>query len=180
VSRNGGTTSVTALPERPSLLMTPDADIVAFITTEAVLADEHRYEEWEMLWADEARYWVCGPGDCDDPEAGFRQASFIYDNRARIASRVRQLRTHRRLGQVPASELNRVVSTMRLASAADPDEVACWANFVLALFRVGRLTMWSGRTLYRLRREPDRLSMLEKRVVLVNRAAPLDTFTFIL
>jgi benzoate/toluate 1,2-dioxygenase beta subunit len=179
VSGNGQSTTAAAV-ERPPVLVSPEPDVVDFITTEAVLADEHRYEEWETLWADQALYWVCGPGDCDDPEAGFRQASFIYDNRVRIGSRVRQLGTHRRISQVPASELSRVVGTMRQAPETEPDVVACWANFVLTEFRAGRVTVWSGRTLYRLRHDSDRFSMVEKRVVLVTRKAPIDTFTFIM
>ena len=37
--------------------------VVAFIYTEARLADESRYAEWEALWDDDAVYWVAGVSD---------------------------------------------------------------------------------------------------------------------
>jgi hypothetical protein len=56
-------------------------------TTEARLADEARYSEWEALWGDDALYWVpMHPGA--DPELTL---SYVYDNRARIRSRVAQI-----------------------------------------------------------------------------------------
>src|SRR5437588_13041756 len=91
----------------PGFVTLPEQQVIEFIITESLLADEHRYEEWELLWADEALYWVCGPGDFEDPKSGLYQASFIYDNRARIASRIRQLGPNRRLSQVPSSALAR-------------------------------------------------------------------------
>ena len=60
--------------------------IEEFLFLEARLQDEHRYDEWEALWEDDALYWVPMKDDAD-PE---RSVSYIYDNRARLASRIRQ------------------------------------------------------------------------------------------
>ena len=96
------------------------------------------------------------------------------------ASRIRQLATNRRISQVPTSELSRVVSNYRLADDPDPSVTACWANFALIEDRASRLRTWAGKSLYRLRDLEGQLQMIEKRVVLVDRSAALDTFTFIL
>ena len=46
-----------------------DPALTAFIYLEARLADEARYDEWEALWADEARYWVPRHEDTDSEHA---------------------------------------------------------------------------------------------------------------
>ena len=65
-------------------------EVSQFIHHEARLQDEHRYAEWEQLWTDDAIYWVPANGDDTDPE---QQMSIIYDNRSRIALRIR-LKVH--------------------------------------------------------------------------------------
>ena len=64
--------------------------VTAFIYKEARLQDEHQYEAWEALWTDDGVYWVPANGDDIDPE---KEMSIIYDNRSRIALRIRQLLT---------------------------------------------------------------------------------------
>ncbi|MHC1563692.1 aromatic-ring-hydroxylating dioxygenase subunit beta, partial [Actinomycetospora sp. C-140] len=88
--------------------------------------------------------------------------------------------TTRRISQIPASSLSRVVSNFCLVEDSDPGVVACWARFVLVEYRVERQRVWAGRVLYRLREVEGVYRLIEKRVVLVDRMAALDTFTFIL
>src|SRR5207248_5905583 len=116
---------------------------------EARLADEGRYDEWEALWADDGLYWI--PAGGDDPDPG-QQLSFAYDNRARIASRVRQLRAGTHHTQVPPSRLRRLLGNIELLGD-DGELVTMGANFLLTEYRRGNLTLWSGHTVYTLR--PD-------------------------
>ena len=69
-----------------------------FIYREARLADEHEYDEWEALWTDEAEYWLPAGGPTDEPSG---RMSVIHDNRARIATRVKQFHTGKRHAQTP-------------------------------------------------------------------------------
>ena len=69
------------------------------------------YEDWEALWTDDAIYWVPANGANIDPE---KEMSIIYDNRSRIALRVRQLLTGKRHTQTPQSRLRRMVSNIEL------------------------------------------------------------------
>jgi len=159
----------------------PPQWVIEFINTESDFADSHAYETWESLWADgEGTYWVCGPGQCDDPKLALKQVSLLLDNRARIGSRIRQLCTNRRVSQLPVSSLSRLVSNHRLAEDPDPAVVACWVNFQLAEYRAERETHWAGRILYRLRETPAGPRIIEKRVVLFNRGGLISTFTFLL
>ena len=64
--------------------------ICQFLYREARLQDEHRFDEWEALWTDDAIYWVPANGEDTDPE---QQMSILYDNRSRIALRIRQYHT---------------------------------------------------------------------------------------
>lgn len=154
-------------------------DVEAFVYLEARLADESRYDEWESLVTDDMHYWVpFGPGDY---EPGTR-VSYINDNRARLATRIRQLATGVHHAQDPPSSMRRVVSNIEIVSAED-GEFEVGSNFVLyehAVQATGHLRLWAGRTSYRLRRTPDGLRMAAKKVELVNSTSPLPNLPFII
>jgi len=165
---------VTGLPSA-SLGLEEHRALEAFVYREARLQDEHCYDEWEALWADDGIYWVpAGPHDLD-PQT---QVSFIYDNRARLASRVRQLKTGQRHAQKPASGMRRVVSNVE--TERDGDLICVHANFHLAEARHGRVNHWTGRTLYRLRPEADRYRMVLKKVMLVDSDQPIPNLGFLI
>src|SRR6266571_4053564 len=65
--------------------------VVEFLHREARLADEARYAEWLELWTDDGVYWV--PATTDPGANPERHLSHIYDNRARIETRVKLLQT---------------------------------------------------------------------------------------
>ena len=79
-----------------------------FLFREARLADESDYDGWEALWTDDGVYWIPANGDDIDPAT---QMSIIFDNRSRVALRVRQLKRQldrtleqmRRMGGGPAT-----------------------------------------------------------------------------
>lgn len=89
----------TATLEQPALGEAELREVTDFVYREARLADESRYADWEALWADDAVYWV-PRAEGHDPNT---HVSHIYDNRTRIATRVRQLLTGYRYSQEPAS-----------------------------------------------------------------------------
>lgn len=68
-------------------------EVTQFIYREARLQDEHQYDAWESLWTEDGVYWVPANGDDIDPE---QQMSILYDNRSRIALRIRQYHTGKR------------------------------------------------------------------------------------
>src|SRR5215475_6990909 len=95
--------------------------VTAFIYKEARLQDEHAYEAWEALWTDDGVYWVPANGDNIDPE---KEMSIIYDNRSRIALRVRQLLTGKHFTQTPQSRLRRLVSNIELLDTQPDGDIA--------------------------------------------------------
>src|ERR1700745_2387192 len=102
-----------------------------FLYREARLADEGDYDAWEALWTDDALYWVPVEGEGGDPQ---QQMSVIYDNRKRISTRLKQLRTGKRYAQAPASNLRRLLSNIEfLGGRENPDgglDLEIGANFL--------------------------------------------------
>jgi 3-phenylpropionate/cinnamic acid dioxygenase small subunit len=150
------------------------AEIEQFLYREARLADEGAYDAWEALWTDDGVYWV--PAEGDDPD---RCVSIIYDNRSRIALRVRQLKTGKRHAQTPPSSVRRLISNVEVLGEAG-DDVLVGANFLAVESRPRGTVMWAGRSEYRLRREAGALRLVRKTVILVDRARALPTMGFLI
>ena len=157
------------------------SEVEQFLYREARLADESQYDEWEALWTDDALYWVPVGGQGGDPR---REMSVIYDNRNRISTRLKQLRTGRRYAQAPQSNLRRLISNIEfLGGVPNPDgafDLEVGANFLAIESRARGTHLWGGRATYRLRREDDTLRLVYKKVVLVDNDRPLPTLGFLI
>jgi 3-phenylpropionate/cinnamic acid dioxygenase small subunit len=158
--------AVTARPDRQT--------IEQFLFHEARLADEHRYDEWEALWTDDALYWVPIRED-RDPET---QVSYIFDNRARIASRIRQLKTGRRHAQTPPSDMRRLVSNVEVIHHTG--HIEAQSNFILIESRRGAQITWAGRVIHELVPTGEGLKMRKKQVLLVNRREAIFNLAFLI
>jgi 3-phenylpropionate/cinnamic acid dioxygenase small subunit len=151
-------------------------EVEGFVYREGYLQDRHEYDAWEALWTDDGVYWIPANGDEIDPE---RQMSIIYDNRSRIALRIRQLHTGRRLAQEPKSNLVRVISNVEVMNAF-ADEIHVRANAIIFESTARRDTVWGTRYEYVLRRIGGALRMARKKVLLVNNAKALPTLAFLI
>lgn len=150
-------------------------EISQFLFHEARLQDEHRIQEWEALWTDDAIYWVPANGEDIDPE---RQMSIIYDNRSRIALRIRQFLTGKRYSQLPVSRLRRVIGNVEVLEETS-NGTRVTANMLLyESHRRGQI-MWAARNEYLLRQVDGQWRMAFKKVALVNNDAPLTTMGFL-
>jgi len=151
-------------------------DVTQFIYREARLQDEHQYEAWEALWADDGIYWVPANGEGGNPEL---EMSILYDNRSRIGLRVRQLMTGRRYSQTPKSRLRRLISNIEiLGTSADTIKVGC--NAFIYESNIKGETLWAARNEYDLRRAGDDFRMALKKVILVNNSEPLYNLAFLI
>ncbi|MGQ0837552.1 aromatic-ring-hydroxylating dioxygenase subunit beta [Actinokineospora sp.] len=151
--------------------------IEQFLYREARLADEHDYTGWESLWTDDGLYWVPANGDDTDR---MTQMSIIHDNRNRISTRIKQFSTGRRLSQVPASRLRRVVSNVEVLGIEENGDTTVEANFVLVESRERGKELWAGRYTYRLRTVDDELRMSYKKVALVDNDRVIPTLSFLI
>ena len=127
------------------------------------------------MWTEDSLYWAPANGQGGDPE---REMSLIYDNRSRIALRVRQLKTGHRHSQTPPSQLARILGNIELLTSRGADiEVACNARIFETNLRGD--TMWAARCRYRLRRVGGELKMAYKKVALVNNNKVIYTISFL-
>lgn len=151
-------------------------DVEQFLFHEARLADEHRYEEWEALWTDDAIYWVPANGADIDPE---REMSIIYDNRSRIGVRVRQLLSGKRYTQDPRSSLRRIIGNIELLGR-ERDDIRVAANAIVFESSQRGETIWGSRNEYTLRSASDGFRLARKKVALVNSDRAIYTMSFII
>lgn len=151
-------------------------DVTQFIVREARLQDEHRYDDWEALWTDDGVYWVPANGDDIDPE---QKMSIVYDNRSRIALRIRQYHTGKRFSQTPQSRLRRLVSNIEVLED-DGREIRAGSNALIFESHPRGDVLWAARNEYLLRREGEALRMARKKVMLVNNANALYSMAFLI
>lgn len=150
-------------------------EVSQFLFREARYADDHRYEEWEALWADDGIYWIPANGDDIDPD---RQMSIIYDNRSRIGLRVRQLLTGKRHTQEPQSRLRRIVGDIELLKTNGGElHVAC--NTMIFESALRGDIIWASRNEFVLRRDGDDFKIARKKVALVNNDKAIYTLSFL-
>ncbi|MFI8304998.1 aromatic-ring-hydroxylating dioxygenase subunit beta [Streptomyces sp. NPDC085927] len=156
-------------------------EVEQFLYREARYADENDYDAWEALWTDDALYWVPAGGADTDPVT---QVSVIYDNRSRISTRLKQVRTGKRYAQAPPSNLRRLISNIELlCGRRNPDggtDLEVGANFLVYESRARGNELWGGRTTYRLRRVDGELRLVRKKVVLVDNDKALPTLGFLI
>ncbi len=150
-------------------------DVTQFIYREARLQDEHQYDEWESLWTEDGVYWVPANGDGGDPE---QVMSIIYDNRSRIALRIRQYHTGKRFSQTPQSRLRRLISNIEVMED-DGRELSVGSNVLIFENQTRGDVLWAARTEYRLRRVDGGLRMARKKVNLVNNQDALYSMAFL-
>jgi 3-phenylpropionate/cinnamic acid dioxygenase small subunit len=151
--------------------------VTAFIYREARLQDEHQYEAWEALWTEDGIYWVPANGDDIDPD---KDMSIIYDNRSRIALRVKQLLTGKHFTQTPQSRLRQIVSNIELLEQQAGGDIAVASNSLVFESNLRDDTIWAARNEYRLRFVEGEMRMAYKKVTLVNNDKALYTLSFLI
>lgn len=152
------------------------AAVTAFLYREARLQDEHQYEAWEQLWTEDGVYWVPANGADIDPE---KEMSIIYDNRSRIALRVRQLMSGKHYTQTPQSNLRRLISNIELMDEEASEDIAVASNSMIFESSLRDDTVWAARNDYRLRFVDGELRMAYKKVTLVNNGKAIYTLSFL-
>ena len=160
--------------------MTLVEEVTEFIYREARLQDDHEYDAWEALWTDDGIYWVPANGEGTDPE---NQMSIVYDNRSRIALRIRQYHTGKRFSQTPRSRLRRLVSNIEILEYDETQGatlVRVTSNAMVFESNTRGDTLWASRNEYKLRREGGAWRMALKKVVLVNNEAALFSMSFLI
>jgi 3-phenylpropionate/cinnamic acid dioxygenase small subunit len=150
-------------------------EIEEFIYKEAALLDEHEYEEWLSLLAEDSYYWMpAGRGD-KDPN---KELSITYDNRKELAQRVARLLHPAAHCQVPASRTSHLITNIRIEEL-DDQHVKVYSNFAVFESRSGNQRVFGGHCEHKLRRDTETWRIIYKKVSLINSDGVFNNLTFL-
>jgi benzoate/toluate 1,2-dioxygenase subunit beta len=150
--------------------------IESFLYREARFMDAHAYDEWLALWTDDALYWVPCNEDDFDPE---RHVSIVYENRTRLEDRITRLKSGAAYAQDPKSRLSRVVSNVEIEDG-DDSETIVHSTFNVTALRRGRIDVFAGRAIHKLRPDGDSYKIAYKKVLLINNDQVINNLTFLI
>lgn len=112
----------------------------SFLTREASLIDNGRFNDWLDLFAGDCLYWVpVNPGG-GDPRT---EVSHAFDDHRRLTDRVYWLRTGLAYSQLPASRTRRLITGIETVDI-DDDIRMIRSNFVVHEFRAGVAKTYAG------------------------------------
>lgn len=142
--------------------------VETFLFHEADLLDRWRLEEWDALFADEARYLV-PPTDVDGDHADPDTSLFyVFDDRTRIRERVVRLDKKGAHSEFPRSKTRHLVSNVLAERAEDAPagEVRATASFAVWRSKDGNTDVYVGHYAYRLLDDGASFRIAEKKCVL--------------
>ena len=139
-------------------------ELEAFVLQEARLLDERRFSDWLALFAEDGAYWVPTRPEQRSPREAL---SLFYETRALLAMRVARLERPDMHAQTPASRTLHHVSAVEVLP-----ELEVRSALMVAEWRAGETRWIAGRVTHRLRREATGLSIVLKRVDLIDSEAP--------
>ncbi len=154
------------------------AEVAEFFYLEAELLDDWRLDDWlELL--DPAASYLVHPLDVrvDDPA---KALFLVADDRARLDSRVAQLKGRSAWAENPRSRTRRLVTNVRVG--LEPDgAIRGDANFAVYRFKNDQTDVYVGRYRYLLVRTPQGLRLRERSVMLdLEALRPQGKLSFIL
>jgi benzoate/toluate 1,2-dioxygenase beta subunit len=138
-------------------------EVETFILREARLLDERRFGDWLELFADDGVYWIpTQPAQASPHDA----LSIIYEPKSLLAVRVERLMRGEMHVQSPPSR------TVHHVSGVEVDGDEARSSLIVAEWRAGEARWLAARVLHRLRRGPQGLQIVLKRVDLTDGEAP--------
>lgn len=138
------------LMTRPRVDVELQVDIEQFLYFEAELLDEHRYNDWYDLFADDVRYRVPAQVNRLRRDRGAEASTegeigLFDDNKVTLGWRVRQLETSTHWAEDPPSRTRHLVSNVRVAPGPGVDEYNVRSNFICYRNRsADEVDIWAG------------------------------------
>lgn len=124
--------------------------IEEFLYLEAELLDDHRYDEWLALLADDVHYWAPTQANRQRRDRG-REASapgevaLFDDDKTTLSWRVRQMGVATHWAEDPPSRTRHLVSNIRIAPGEAAGEYGVRSNFLCYRNRLrDEVDLWAG------------------------------------
>lgn len=135
-------------------------EIEQFLYLEAELLDEHRYEEWLELMADDVHYWAPTQSNRLRRDRGREasvpgEVSLFDDDKTSLCWRVRQMGTPTHWAEDPPSRTRHLVSNVRITPGEADGDYHVRSNFICYRNRLrDEVDLWAGERRDLLRRAP--------------------------
>jgi 3-phenylpropionate/cinnamic acid dioxygenase small subunit len=88
-----------------------DGELIDFVTGEARLLDQQRFDEWIDLFAEDSHYWMPLERGQTDPRL---VASLMYEDKLLLRIRVERLKSNRTYSQKPRSYCHHLLQVPRI------------------------------------------------------------------
>lgn len=147
--------------------MTPTRrDLIDFVVNEARLIDQHRYDEWLDLYAEDGIYWMPLEWGQTDPTL---HASLMYEDRLLLQIRVERLHGNRTFSQKPKSRSHHVLQVPQVDKFdAEANEYVTWTPMHYVETRLDKQDLYAAWATHKLAMVDGKLKIKLKRVDLVN------------
>jgi len=150
----------------PPARLPGDGELVAFVYREARLLDEHRFDEWLELFADDGRYWM--PLEWGQTDARLT-CSLMYEDKLLLTIRVERLKGNRTFSQKPKSRCHHLLQAPQIDRRDDSrGEYVTWTPLQYVETRFDEQNFFAAWVTHHLALEDGRLRIKLKRVDLVN------------
>jgi 3-phenylpropionate/cinnamic acid dioxygenase small subunit len=151
--------------------MTPptDQELIDFVVREARLIDQHRFDEWLGLFADDGIYWM--PLEWGQTDARL-SASLMHEDKLLLTIRVERLKGNRTFSQKPKSRCHHVLQTPQIERRDEvTNEYVTWTPMHYVETRYDDQQFYAAWATHTLKAVDGQLRIKLKRVDLVNSEA---------
>jgi 3-phenylpropionate/cinnamic acid dioxygenase small subunit len=150
-----------------------DSELIEFVYTEARLIDEKRLDEWYDLFADDARYWI---PLTRGQKNGLTENSLMFEDKLLLRLRIARLRNPHAYSQAHPSWCQHVLQAPAIEDRGSVTGVAVIRTpFMYVESQQDRQDVYTGIAWHHLIRIQERLSMILKKVELLNSEAALPS-----
>ena len=143
-----------------------DQDLVDFVVREARMIDQHRFEEWLDLFADDGVYWM--PLEWGQTDQRLT-ASLMLEDKLLLKIRVERLKGNRTFSQKPKSRCHHVLQVPQVDSRDDEAGIyVTWTPMHYVETRLDEQTLYAAWATHTLAHGEAGLKIKLKRVDVVN------------
>jgi 3-phenylpropionate/cinnamic acid dioxygenase small subunit len=149
-----------------------EAEVERFLSAEAELLDERRFDDWLNLLHDDIRYWmpIARNVRFNQPELEYTregvEANWFDEGKDTLTKRVLQIQGGDHWAEEPRSRTTHLVANVRIESVEGSD-ITVKSRFIVCGFRLEHdVDLFIGKRVDVLRREPGALKVLRRTIYL--------------
>jgi 3-phenylpropionate/cinnamic acid dioxygenase small subunit len=146
-----------------------DQELINFVIREARLIDQHRFDEWLELFAEDGIYWM--PLEWGQTDTRLT-ASLMHEDKLLLTVRVERLKGNRTFSQKPKSRCHHVLQTPQVDRRDEAaNEYVTWTAMHYVETRYDDQQLYAAWATHTLKVVDGQLKIKLKRVDLVNSEA---------